>query len=229
MSSTVTSIDPGSVGPYRLVRRIGRGGMGEVWLGQHEISGTLGAVKRLDDGRGRDRLAGYAGREGRAVLRLDHPHVVPVLEVGEDYLVTAYVEGGDLARRLHTSIEPAIAIRLTRQIADALDHAHRRGVIHRDVKPSNILVDARGNAYLADFGLAVLSDDTDTPSVRAAGTPQFMAPEQRRGGRIDAAADQYALGRTLLEMLVGGKVSVEREAALDELPAYLPAALRDAI
>jgi hypothetical protein len=202
--------------------------MGEVWLGRHVVSGSLGAVKRLAPRGHRSPLGAYFAREGRAVARLAHPHVVPIFEVGDDYLVSAFIDGPNLSRRLHTPIAPAEALRLVRQVADALGHAHGRGVIHRDVKPSNILVDAHGNAFLADFGLAAFVGEDDDPA-RHAGTPQFMAPEQRRGAAIGPATDQYALGRTLLEMLVGTGVPLDPAAALAELPAYLPPALAAAI
>jgi hypothetical protein len=228
------------VGSYALIRRIGSGGMGEVWLGRHVVSGNLGAVKRIATrNRGRDILAAYFVREGKAVARLDHPHIVPLVAIGRDHLVTAYIDGGDLARRLQTPMSPAEALRIARQIADALAHAHERGVVHRDVKPSNVLLDRRGNAYLSDFGLAAILGEAETFRT-GAGTPWFMAPEQRhsvaaslrpsgspdgrdgRDGAVGPAADQYALGRTLLEMLVGGRVSVDRDEALRELPAHLP-------
>jgi hypothetical protein len=220
---------PAQVGDYALVRRIGAGGMGEVWLGRHVVSGSLGAVKRLAPGaRGRAPLGAYFEREGRAIARLAHPHVVPLFAIGDDYLVSAFIDGPNLSRRLHTPIAPAEALRLVRQVADALGHAHQRGVIHRDVKPSNILLDEHGNAFLADFGLAAFVGEEDDPA-RRAGTPQFMAPEQRTGGEVGPATDQYALGRTLLEMLVGSGVPLDPTAALAELPAYLPPALTAAI
>jgi len=213
------------VGGYMLVRRIGSGGMGEVWLGRHLISGGLGAVKRLHARR--RGLEQWFGREARALSRLAHPHIVPVFEVGPDYVVSAYLDGGSLSRRLNTPMKPEEALRVARYIADALAHAHARGIVHRDVKPSNILLDGYGRPYLADFGLAAFLDEEE-PS-RVAGTPQFMAPEQRRGGAVGPAADQYALGRTLLEMLVGGAVPLDPKEALAELPASLPAELRAAI
>jgi hypothetical protein len=213
------------VGQYALIRRIGSGGMGEVWLGRHVVSGNLGAIKRIAmRNRGRDVLAAYFVREGKAVARLDHPHIVPVVAIGRDHLVTAYIEGGDLARRLQTPITPAEALRIARQLADALVHAHERGVVHRDVKPSNVLLDRRGNAYLSDFGLAAILGDVEVPKI-GAGTPWFMAPEQRNGN-VGPAVDQYALGRTLCEMLAGGRVPVDRDAALRELPPSLPERLR---
>jgi hypothetical protein len=228
MDPTDTSA-PTQVGDYALVRRIGAGGMGEVWLGRHVVSGSLGAVKRLAPrARGRAPLGTYFEREGRAVARLAHPHVVPLFAIGDDYLVSAFIDGPNLSRRLHTPIAPAEALRLVRQVADALGHAHERGIIHRDVKPSNILLDEHGNAFLADFGLAAFVGEDDDPA-RRAGTPQFMAPEQRTGGAVGPAADQYALGRTLLEMLVGSGVPLDAAAALAELPVYLPPALASVI
>jgi pimeloyl-ACP methyl ester carboxylesterase len=190
------------------------------------VAGTLGAVKRVSP-----IVAGpvedFFRREGRAIARLAHPHIVPVVEVGEDFLVTAFVDGSNLARRLQTPIDPATAVRIVRQIASALAHAHERGVVHRDVKPSNILIDTRGNAYLADFGVATFADE-DTRH-RVAGTPRFMAPEQRRAERVSPAADQYALGRTLCEMLCGGAVPTDMTRALGELPRDLPIAMKHAI
>jgi len=225
MATPHAAMLPERVGSYTLIRRIGSGGMGEVWLGQHAIAQTLGAVKRVSPF-----VAGpvqeFFRREGRAIARLAHPHIVPVVEVGDDFLVTAFIEGSNLARRMQTPIDPATAVRITRQIASALHHAHERGVVHRDVKPSNILIDARGNAYLADFGVATFADE-DTKH-RIAGTPRFMAPEQRRGERVGPAADQYALGRTLLEMLACGVAAPDSERALEELPD-LPRALKDAL
>src|SRR5262245_24321198 len=143
---------PAFLDGWVLVRRIGAGGMGDVWLARHELSGTLGALKRLS--RRRAVHADTLAREARAVMRLAHPHIVPVFEVGPDFLVSRYIDGGSLARRLHTPLEPAEALRIALHVADALDHAHVRGIVHRDVKPSNILVDARDTPYLTDFGLA---------------------------------------------------------------------------
>ena len=199
--------------------------MGEVWLGRHVVSSGVGAVKimraNLRDPAG---MRVHLAREGRAVARLRHPHIVGVFEIGDDHLVCQLVEGQDLARRLRAPIEPAAAVHIVLQVASALAHAHARDVVHRDVKPSNILLDRQGSAYLTDFGLAVLLD-ADDETVSRAGTPAFMAPEQALG-LPGPAADQYALARTLLEMLVGGRLSVDAEQALAELPEGLPAELR---
>lgn len=221
-------VAPSTIGDYRLERRLGRGAMGEVWLGRHEQSGSLAAVKLLRPRAGKqgaqEKFQSFFEREGRAIARLSHPHIVPLFGVGSNYLATAYVNGSDLARRLQTAVDPARAVVIALEIASALEHAHAHGVVHRDVKPSNILLDAQGTSFLADFGLAELLDEAASLGERV-GTPQFMAPEQLRGEGVGPAADQYALARTLLEMLVGGRVPTDPAAALAQLPASLPSAV----
>jgi Protein kinase domain len=221
---TSKRVDLERVGSYLLVRRIGRGGMAEVWLGRHMVSGGLAAVKRLlPSVVHRERVTRYFAREGKAIARLSHPHIVPLFEYGDGYLVTAFVDGTNLARRMQSSLDPATAMRIVRQIAAALAHAHQHGVVHRDVKPENILLDANGDAYLTDFGVAALGDEHTGEIV---GTPQFMPPEQRAGLPVGPAADQYALARTLIEALCNVRVPIHREAALAQLPPHLPAQLR---
>jgi hypothetical protein len=210
---------PSVVGSYELLRRLGIGGAGEVWLGQHVLTGGLGAVKRL---RATSRTRGLA-QEARAIARLSHPHVVPLFEVGETHLVTAFIDGSDLERRLQSPIEPAAALRIARQVAAALAHAHERDVVHRDVKPSNILIDGAGNAYLADFGIADLLDEKSAPR---GGTRAYMAPEQTAGLRAGPASDQYALACTLLAMLVGVDARPFGPKALERLPQDVSALLR---
>jgi len=216
------------VGDYQLMRRLGSGAMGEVWLGRHTLTETFAAVKLLRQNvKSKERVLKTFDRERRAIGRLGHPHIVALFDVGDDWLATAYVDGTDLARRLKTPIDPAAAVHITLQVASALAHAHAYGVVHRDVKPSNILIDTAGNAFLADFGLALLPEALDDD--HRVGTPAFMAPEQARGELAAPPADQYALGRTLCEMLVGGTLPIDPAAAIAELPAELPPSLRAAV
>jgi alpha-beta hydrolase superfamily lysophospholipase len=217
-------------GDYQLVRRIGRGAMGEVWLARHARTGGIAAVKilRADSARSRERMRRFFARERRAVARLSHPNIVQLFDLGVDYIAMRYIEGPTLARRLATPVDPSLAVDITLQIAAALGHAHSRGVVHRDVKPSNILLDAIGNAYLADFGLAALLEDGDNAEERG-GTPQYMAPEQARGDAAGPAADQFALGCVLAEMLAGGRVPADPDAVAAALPDTLPPALVEII
>ncbi len=217
---------PERVGSYVLVRRIGSGGMAEVWLGRHVVSGGVAAVKRLGPRASHSSTVSSVrgellAREAHTIARLSHPHIVPLFEYGDGFVVMPYIEGMSLARRMQTPLSPAVALRIGRQVAAALAHAHERGVVHRDVKPSNILLDQNETAYLSDFGIAISADEL----ARTAGTPRYMAPEQRRADRVGPAADQYGLARTLLEVLGGGSMPDRREAALAQLPPSL-AALR---
>jgi hypothetical protein len=203
--------------------------MGEVWLGRHAVSNGSAAVKLLSPelARRSDALSLFA-REQRALSRLDHPHIVPVFEVGERHFAMAYIEGASLARQLRAAIAPALALRVIRQIASALAEAHRRGVLHLDVKPSNILVDAAGNGFLADFGAALLLDEgaADPP---LAGTPAYLAPERASGHVPGEAADQFALGRTLVAALLATERLPAWGHEVDALPEWIPAGVRDVV
>jgi serine/threonine-protein kinase len=202
--------------------------MGEVWIGKHRVTGGISAVKILHpDVAARERAQRFFARERRAIARLAHPHIVALHDLGDGYIATAYIDGADLSRRMQTPILPRAAVRYTLQIASALEHAHACGVVHRDVKPSNILVDRRGNAYLTDFGLAALVDED--ASQERAGTPAFMPPEQARG-YAGPAADQFALARTLATVLAGVSVSGEGDplAMLEATPRALVEVLRRA-
>ncbi len=220
-SNTAARTPPSErVGSYILVRRIGSGGMAEVWLGRHVVSGGVAAVKRLARHESQTSVRGeLLAREAHTVARLAHPHVVPLFEYGDGFVVMPYIEGMSLARRMQTPMEPASAVRIVRQVAAALAHAHGRGIVHRDVKPSNILLDQNETAYLSDFGIAVSPDE----HARSAGTPRYMAPEQRRGDRVGPAADQFGLARTLLEVLGGGQLPERRDDALALLAPELAA------
>jgi len=205
------------VGAYTLTRRLGTGGIGEVWLGRSALSGGLAAIKvlRRERARGRESLI---ARERRVIGRLSHPHIVRLFDVGADYIATTYIDGSDLQRRLRTPIAPELALRIAGQVGSALAYAHSQGVVHRDVKPANILIDREDNAFLADFGLAAIAGEADGIG---GGTPAYMAPEVSRGEPGGPEADQYGLALCVLQMLAGGELPANPRAAIEALPETL--------
>ncbi len=204
---------PSRIGPYSVIRVLGRGGMGVVYLAVQDTLKRPVALKIIRHGV----QATQAERarflaEAEAVARLHHPNIVQIHEVGDQdglyYLVLEFVEGGSLDRRLAgTPQEPRAAARLIETLARAVDHAHLRGILHRDLKPANVLLDARGEPKVTDFGMAkTLQGDSDlTATGQVLGTPSYMAPEQASGkpGAVSPAADTYGLGALLYEMLTG--------------------------
>ncbi len=202
---------------YRLVERIGRGGMGEVWLARDELLDRDVAAKRIltvgadtDQGSTRRRRA---IREARAAARLTHPHAVAMFDVvvaDDPWLVMEYfpsVSVADVLRRSGT-MSPAEAARIAADVAGALVEAHRRGVVHRDVKPGNILISTGSSGYgtvkVADFGIARSAGDPSiTRSGIVTGTPAYFAPEVARGAEATTASDVYSLGAALYTMIEG--------------------------
>jgi YVTN family beta-propeller protein len=201
------------LGVYEIRERIGRGGMGEVYLAHDVRLGRPVALKVLPERFARDeRFRERLLRESRLAASLDHPNVVPVYDAGEAdgrlYIAMRYVAGADLKAALRTGGPPAPerTVAIAAQVAEALDAAHRRGLVHRDVKPSNVLLDQQGDrdhAYLADFGLTHSGRGADPTDGQLMGTVDYVAPEQVRGDEVDGRADQYALGCLLFECLTG--------------------------
>jgi hypothetical protein len=199
------------LGRYRLGRRLGSGGFGSVHEAVDELLERWVAVKVIPaDGRAPER----ARREAHAAARLDHPGIVAIYDAGEEpgarYLVSELVEGATLAAlEAEKALSDRDVLRIGLSLADALEHAHERGVVHRDLKPQNVLVPDRpkswrGAAKLADFGVAhLVGDDPLTMTGDVVGTLAYMAPEQAAGKRIDERTDLYSLSLVLYEALAG--------------------------
>ncbi|MCA8922697.1 MAG: protein kinase, partial [Planctomycetes bacterium] len=201
------------IGPYRIDGELGRGGMGVVYRGFDEALGRPVAIKLMTHLPAPEDWERFR-REARLTASVRHPHVVGVhgagrTAEGQPYLVLELVEGGSLHDELkaHGALDPARAARVARDLADGLDAAHRRRVLHRDLKPHNVLLDADGRALLADFGLGrgVTAQGSVTQEGEILGTPAFMSPEQALAehDRIGPATDVYGLGATLYAMLTG--------------------------
>ena len=214
---------PRRLGPYELGSALGAGGMGEVYKATDARLHRSVAIKILPsdlvDNQSRRRRF---EREARTISSLAHPHICTVYDVGEQdgspFLVMEYLDGETLtARLLRGALPPKEAIRIAAEIADALDHAHRQRVVHRDLKPGNVML-TRTGAKLLDFGLAHLADadpmsvagsaipmrvETLTEEGTILGTVQYMAPEQLEARETDARTDIFAFGSVMYEMLTG--------------------------
>lgn len=199
-----------TLGRYRLIERIGRGGMANVYVAETEGGQARVAIKVLTSlVSENDQFVQRFRQEARVVAKLSHPNIIPVIDYGEvdgkAYLVMPYHPLGSLSDMLaRGSIPPEQGGRIVAQISSALQFAHQQGVIHRDVKPSNVLLDDQGNAWLSDFGLAYMHDASLSLTGSAMlGTPAYVSPEQARGIKASARSDQYSLGIVLFEMATG--------------------------
>jgi YVTN family beta-propeller protein len=224
---------------HRILGIAGRGGMGVVYRAlqldlDRPVALKLIAPQLAEDPDFRDRFV----RESRAAASIDHPNVIPIYYTGESddgalYIAMRYVEGSDLRTlvRAEQRLHPARAAQIVSQVASALDAAHARGIVHRDVKPANVLLGANDHAYLTDFGLTkrVTSHTGSTRDGGWVGTLGYVAPEQIRGERLDARADVYALGCVLYHSLAGAP-PYQRESDEATLWAHLnddPPSLHD--
>src|ERR1700722_7033695 len=237
-----TAPDPADLAPHfpqlEILSLLGQGGMGAVYKARQLKLDRFVAVKILPAEWGRDpAFAERFAREARALARLSHPHIVGVHDFGEAgehfFLLMEFVDGANLRQLLQAGpLDPGLALQIIPQVCDALQYAHDEGVIHRDVKPENILVDQRGRVKMADFGLAKLvgasrASFTLTGTHQVMGTLDYMAPEQRNHPQeVDQRADIYSLGVVFYEMLTGklplGRFSPPSDAAgvdgrLDEI------------
>ena len=205
--SVLTVLAAGAcLGPYRIEGKLGEGGMGEVFRAIDTRLGRAVAVKIM-----REQFSARFEREARAIASLNHPNICTLYDVGPNYLVMEVVEGETLASRLKRAPLPAEeALQYASQILAALGEAHGRGVIHRDLKPGNVML-TRFGVKVLDFGLATVEgDQTLTAERMVIGTPAYMPPEQREGKPADARSDIYSFGCVLYEMLAGRRVGSRR-------------------
>src|SRR6266851_3688187 len=227
---------PSHIGRYRVERLLGQGSFGRVYLAHDDHLNRPVALKvphRRLVARPQDAEAYLA--EARTVAQLDHPHIVPVFDVGSTeecpfFFVSKYVEGCTLAQKIKED-RPAVrpAAELAATVAEALHYAHRKGLVHRDVKPGNILLDTSGQPHVADFGLA-LQEENLGQGPKFAGTPAYMSPEQARseGHRVDGRSDIFSLGVVFYELLTGRPPfrADSQAELLEQITTYEPRPLR---
>jgi serine/threonine protein kinase len=225
VSSSLHSGD--ALGPWTLLRPLGEGGMGQVWLAERRTEGVHQrvALKRIRSGLGPELSARFL-RERRILARLKHPHIAAFIDAGLEadgapWMAMEYVEGERLREHCERrQLDPPARVDLILQVLAALDHAHRQLVVHRDLKPGNVMVDAEGRAKLLDFGIARLLDDSELDAAltrtRAPAplTPRYAAPEQLTGEPVGIAADLYSAGLLLFELLSGRSPFGESAASM---------------
>lgn len=213
MRSIPLEMEPGSVGRYEIVSELGRGAMGVVYKAADPVLGRSVAIKTINMALERDGIENYEARfyqEARAAGGLNHPNIVTIYDVGKNgeiaYMAMEFVEGVEL-RDLLTSGRPlpvAQAISIAAQVAEGLAYAHERGIVHRDIKPPNIMVTPGGSVKIADFGIARMrASQSLTQTGMMLGSPKYMSPEHVLGKRADQRGDIFSLGIILYEMLTG--------------------------
>ena len=193
---------------YTIVKKIGEGGMASVYLAVQESLGREVALKVMRSARSSENFAERFLKEGRIIAQLQHPQIITIYDFGAqetyNYFSMEFLPGGTLAEQIQQGLSLERAVELTKSIATALAYAHKRGVIHRDIKPQNVLFRHDGTPVLSDFGIAKLVDTDDTQLTVpgfTVGSPVYMSPEQIMGKKLDSRADLYSLGIVLYEML----------------------------
>jgi serine/threonine-protein kinase len=203
------------IGRYKILGELGRGAMGIVYRAQDPALDRVVALKTIilgDDAEGREEYQKRFFLEAKAAGKLTHPAIVTTYDFGEHdgvaFLAMELLEGTDLRTRLKEgALAPDEAVEVARQVAEGLGFAHERGIVHRDVKPGNIMLTGRGRAKIMDFGLARMrAADHKTVTGMVLGTPKYMSPEQVAGSPVDQRSDIFSLGIVLYEMLTGGRL-----------------------
>jgi len=224
---------------YEVESVVGLGGIGVLYRARQLRLDRPVALKVVEPELARDPVVRERlRREARSVASLDHPNVVPLYEAGEEdgtiYIVTRWIDGTELGTLIHSDgpLDPARAARATAQIASALEIAHEHGLVHRDVKPSNVIITDEGHVYLTDFGLAKRAETAPglTRVDQMLGTVDYVAPEQIEGSEPDARGDVYSLGCVLFEMLTGEPPFANQKGGMAKMWAQVnadPPSVRD--
>lgn len=224
-------LSPGSTfAGYEVQSVVGLGGVGVLYRARQLRLDRPVALKLVEPEVARDPVVRERlRREARAVASIDHPNVVPLYEAGEEdgtvYIATRWIEGTELGALIHDEgpLDPVRAARTAAQIAAALDTAHGKGLVHRDVKPSNVILTDEGHVYLTDFGLAKRAQTAPglTKADQMLGTVDYVAPEQIEGSEPDARGDLYSLGCVLFEMLTGAPPFADQKGAMGKMWAQV--------
>src|ERR671938_649269 len=224
-------------GRYRIVRKLGTGGMANVYLAEDQELGRRVAIKILNDRHaGDDQFIERFRREAKNAAGLSHPNIVSIYDRGEAertyYIAMEYLDGRSL-KELIVSRGPApvnVAVDYARQILAAVRFAHRHGIVHRDIKPHNVLVDAEGRLKVTDFGIARAGASQMTEAGSIIGTAQYLSPEQAKGAPVDPTSDLYSVGVVLYELLTGKvpftgespvEIAMKHISAIPEPPSSL--------
>ena len=224
---TMDTTPQGKIGRYVVQGELGRGAMGIVYRAQDPAIGRTVAVKTIRIGQFNDEreikhVQDRMMREAQAAGILSHNNIVTIYDIQHDegtaFIFMEFVDGDTLEKMLLTDspIDKQFILRILHQAAEALDYAHQRGIIHRDVKPANIMVRKDGVAKIADFGIARMQSHSLTQTGQILGTPNYMSPEQISGKPVDGRSDQYSLAVMLYEVLTG-----EKPFVADSLPTLL--------